>query len=419
MTPVKFILLNIYTHQRICVAIVLLITFNYGADAAEHSIRPTIAVSEEYTDNVFETRANKRGDFITRILPGIDLKYKAPLWDWGLEYFFDYRYYAKGSRNDDTTHNINAKGLVKIIDEKLFLEVSDVYKRVSLDVSRDTTNESLFLNQSDQNVGTVSPYLVLRPNPRLTVRTGYRYINTWYKDPQAISRQDHAVFIDSAFELSPKFFLTSGYTFTREEASRNSLYRHEAYIGPRYEYAEKSFIFAQGGAIISDYDNRAETVNPSWNAGITHTFDTMTATLSTGVKYSEDPLSTATLETTYAATITRNLKQGMVTLLGSYSEFSDATTDILNNKRYSGGFTSHYEILQDLRGSLGLTYEYYTNEPLAANTRKYFVDSGLNYTMGKDITIGLTYRYIDYSSEKIAIDNKQVNRAILEVRKVF
>lgn len=388
--------------------------------AADYTFTPSLAVSEEYTDNVFENNYNKRADYVTRVLPGLAMKYKAPLWDWDLAYNFDYRYYAKGSRKDDNTHEITAKGLLKVVDEVLFLDVSDVYKRVSLDVTRDTSSESLFVNQSDQNIGIASPYLVLRPTVRMTVKTGYRYINTWYKDPQAISKQDHVAFIDNSYEFSPKFFLNTNYSFTREITSVSSLNRHEPRIGPRYEYADKSYIFAQGGVIITDYDNQnSETVNPSWSAGITHTFDTVTATLSTNVTYSDDPRSTATLETSYTANIVKTLKRGLVTLRGSYTEFADATADILKNKRYSGGFTSQYDILQNLRGTLGLTYEYYTDERLPAFTRKYFVDSGVTYSAGKDITIGLSYRYVDYSSPKIVADNYRVNRGILEVKKSF
>lgn len=390
------------------------------AQGADFSVKPSLAISEEYTDNVFESNLNKRSDYITRLQPGLALKYNAPLWDWDLGYAFDYRYYARGNRNDDTTHNINAKGLVKIIDEVLFLELSDVYKRVSLDVTRDNTNESLYSNQSDQNVGTVSPYLVLHPTARLTLKTGYRYTNTWYKDPQAIDKQDHIGFLNSSYELSSKLFLTAEYTFTREiPLNNNSFYRNEAYLGPRYEYADRSFIYARGGIIASNYDNGTDYINPSWNAGITHAFDSMTADLSAGMKYSDDPLGNSTLDTSYNISLTRNLQRGSLTLRGSYTEFLDANTDKLRNKRYSGGFTGAYELVQDLRASLGVTYEKYEDLQRNGTTDKYYVDFGLNYNFGKELTVGLTYKYIDYSSAEIATDNYQVNRVILEVKKSF
>ena len=387
---------------------------------ADFSMRPSLAVSEEYTDNVFENSLGKKSDFITRLLPGVAMKYTAPLWDWDLGYAYDYRYYAGGSRKNDTTHALNAGGLVKMIDEKLFLELSDTYKRVSLDVTRDTTNESLYQNQSDQNIGTVSPYLVLHPTPRLTMKSGYRYINTWYKSPQADDKQDHVGFINSSYELSPTLLLTGDYTFTREiPAGISSFYRHEVSIGPRYEYAEKSFIFARGGFIASDYDNGTHVLNPSWSAGLTHAFDTVTANISTGTKYSDDPLGVSTLETSYSAALTKDLQRGSLTLQGSYTEFSDAIADTLKSKRYSGGLAAAFELTRELRGTLGLTYENYRELLLDGTTDKYFVNCGLNYSFGKELTAGLSYKYIEYTSARIAADNKQVNRVLLEVKKVF
>ncbi|MBC7961372.1 MAG: TIGR03016 family PEP-CTERM system-associated outer membrane protein, partial [Steroidobacteraceae bacterium] len=414
--------LAVFSRWSLCAATAcaLLLAGAAQVTAADFTVKPSLAISEEYTDNVFENSTNKRSDYITRARPGLALKYNAPFWDWDLGYIFDYRYYAKGSRSNETVHNGNLKGLLKLVDEKLFLELSDVYKRVSLDVTRDTTNESLYQNQSDQNVGIVSPYLVLRPTAQLTLKSGYRYINTWYKDPQAVSRQDHVGFINSTYELSPTFFLTGDYTFTRQIPVRNSsFYRHEAYLGPRHEYAEKSFIYVQGGFIASDYDNGTHLLNPSWRAGLTHSFDTLTANVSTATRYSDDPLGVSTLETSYSASLTKTLQRGSLTLQGSYTEFSDANTDTLKNKRLSGGFSSVFEITQDLRSTLGLTYEKYRNLLPGGTTDKYFVDCGLNYNFGKELTAGLTYKYIDYSSARIVADNKQVNRVMLEVKKTF
>lgn len=420
--PLRFPVASVTLSRTACcgAALCALLLTSEQSQGADFSIRPTLTVSQEYTDNVFESSFSKKTDYITRAQPGLALKYSAPLWDWDLGYAFDYRYYARGSRSDDSTHNINGKGLVKLIDEVLFLELSDVYRRVSLDVTRDTTNESLRNNQTDQNVGVVSPYLVLHPTARWTLKTGYRYVNTWYKEQSAISKQDHIGFVNSSYELTPRFFLTGDYTFTRSIPEReSSFYRHEAYLGPRFEYADQSFLFARGGFINSDYDDGRHKFNPSWDAGITHTFDTLIVSLATGMRYSDDPRGATTLESFYRASLTKNFQRGSVTLQGSYTEFSDSDIDKTKTKRYSGGFSSGYEIIQDLRGSLGFTYENYRDLLLDGTTEKYFVDCGVKYDFGKELTVGLNYKYINYSSEEIAADNQKVNRVILEVRKVF
>jgi len=91
----------------------------------------------------------------------------------------------------------------------------------------------------------------------------------------------------------------------------------------------------------------------------------------------------------------------------------------MKNKRYSGGVNGAYELVQDLRVSLGFTYENYHDLLLQGITDKYFVDCGLNYSFGKELSLGLSYKYIDYSSAIIVADNKQINRVILEVKKSF
>jgi len=387
--------------------------------AAESDFTPSITLSEEYTDNVFGS-TDRRSDFITRLLPGIAATYKAPLWDWNLGYTFDYRYYAQNSRSADTSNNINANGLVRIIDEKLFLQLSDTYKQVSLDVTRDTTNDSLNGNQTDQNIGTVSPYLVLRPATNLVLKIGYRYINTWYKDPASVSKQDHQGFINLAYDFSPKIIFTTDYTFTNElPETGNSFYRHEVLAGPRYEYADKSFIFAQGGVTATDYSNGTNTLNPAWKGGITHTVDTFVAAATVGTGYTDDPAGDSTFSTSYILTLTKNLSQGSVTLRGSYIEYEDAETEETTTKTYAAGINSLLEVLPDIKVNLGFTYENYHDVEIASYTDKYFVDSGISWLAGKDLNLGLYYKFIDYSSAETADDNYRINRVILEVRKTF
>lgn len=72
--------------------------FGATAHASEFSIIPSIAVGEEYTDNVFQTQTDKKTEFITHLTPGLAFNYRAPFWDWDLAYLLDYRYYARNSQ---------------------------------------------------------------------------------------------------------------------------------------------------------------------------------------------------------------------------------------------------------------------------------------------------------------------------------
>lgn len=391
-----------------------------SAEAAEFAIRPSIAVSEEFTDNVFETDVNKRSDFITRAVPGIDLKYRAPVLEWDLGYNFDYRYYIRQTRSDDNTHYLNTRGHLTLVDNLFFLDVTDNYQRVSLDITRDVTRESLFVDQSDQNIVTASPFFVIRPTTQTNLRFGYRYVNTWYKSPDAFDRTDHIGFAEGTYNVSTKMNVTGGYTFTRDLAAVNDYNKHDAYLGFRYEYADTSFLFGQGGGTWIKYSNNDSTfIAPFWNAGIKHKFGSVVATINASVRYYEDPVRRTTQETSYSGAVDRDFKRGAAGVFISYAEFVDTEIDRLLTKSSTAGTKGRYELMKDLVANLSFEASRYDHKDTGSYTRRFFVDTGLSYSFVKDLTCSLYYRFIDYYSPVIVTDNKQINRVILELRKTF
>lgn len=384
--------------------------------AGDFTLNPSIAVSEEYNDNIFETRDNKRSDFITRLLPGIAMSYSAYFWDWDLAYNYDYRYYAKNTRNNDNTHNLLGTGHIRLLEDFMFLDLNDTYSRVSLNIARDRTQESLFLDQSDSNTFIASPYFQFHPGPKLTTKTGYRYINVWFKDPSGIDRRDHVGFMETTYELSPKLNLTANYTYTHEN-SVNPYDRHNPYIGFRYEFKERSFFFGQGGYIWFNSKNGVATNDPFWNVGLTHAFERFSVTLATGVQYPIDPQSGVTRETDYSLAVNKELSRGSIGLNLSYAKYSGDNINIEN--RYSGGITAGYDLMTKLNGTLSCNVDRYDHRGSNSTTTRFLVNPGLNYSLPKEISLALNYSFIDSSSHGISTDNYHANRVMLEVRKSF
>jgi hypothetical protein len=400
------------------VAIVVLAAVHV-AQAAEFEVHPSLAVSEEYTDNVFETTTNRISDYITRVLPGIALSYRAPALTGNLGYVFDYRYYARDSHKNETTHSLTAKGKLTAVDNLLFLEISDEYQRVSLDATRDVTRESLFVNQSDRNVATVSPYLTLRITERIPFKAGYRFIDTRYFDSVGIDKIDHRAFMETAYELSKRWSLTASYTFTRELADIDNFSQHQALGGFRYEYADKSFLFAQAGNAWTRYDSGQSLNSLNWNAGLTHVFDTVTGTVSTGVRYNEDPLSNIMKESFVSGSIEKRINRGSMSFSPMYSEYVLTKTDTLQTKKYAATVSGQYEFAADLKGKLTFQAEKYEQPLVGSYTRRFQVDYGLNYLLAKQLVALLSYIYVGYYSPGIAYDNRHVNRVMIEIRKTF
>ncbi len=390
-----------------------------AAQGADFQLHPSLAVSEEFTDNVFETRTDRISDYITRALPGLVMSYKAPALEGDLNYVFDYRHYARDSRGDEVSHTLNAKAKLTAVDNLLFLEAADNYQRVSLDVTRDTTRESLFVNQSDRNIITASPYFTLRPSERIPVKGGYRYTDTRYVNSSGIDKTDHVAFLDIAYELSKYFSLTAGYTFTRELADIDDFSQHQALGGFRYEYAEKSFLFAKAGKTWTRYNSGQRLDSLAWNAGLTHVFDTVTATVITGVRYNEDPLSNVMKESYVSGIIEQRLKRGSISFSPLYSEYAMTKTDTLQTRKYGATVSGQYDFSTDLKGRLAFTAERYEQQLVDSYTRRLQVDSGISYLLAEQLTIALSYVYTGYYSPGIAADNLHVNRAMVELKKTF
>lgn len=411
---------------KISVAAAFVFLMSPAVHGAEYEVHPSIAVSEEFTDNVFGTIDKRTSDFITRVLPGLAAKYQAPALNADLSYVFDYRHYARKSHADETVHSLSTKAKLEVAENLLFLDISDQYQRVSLNVSRNMTTESLFVDQTDQNILSVSPYFTLRPSERIPVKVGYkfndvRYFNTssTKNTGQAVDKTIHIGFLDLAYELSTRFSLTAGYTFVRELSDADNLNQHQALGGFRYEYADKSFVFAQAGNNWIEYDNGQHLYGMIWSAGLTHVFDTATVSILTGVKFDEDPLRNVTQESFVSGTFEQRFKRGSISLSPSYSEYVQTETDSVHTKKYGAMVQVNYELANDLNSRVSFAAEKFEQPSNASNTERLAVNAGLSYLLAEKLTASLTYIYVQYTSPGIIANNYHVNRAMLEIRYLF
>jgi len=394
-----------------------LLSLAASGQAAEYDLHPSLAVSSEFTDNVFETSSNRVSDYIVRTLPGLTATYTSQALKTDLAYLFDYRHYVQKKRDDEITHSLTAKGALTVVENLLHLTVSEEYQRVSLDATRDVTRESLFLNQSDRNVVSVSPYITLRPSERTSLKAGYRFTDTRYFKSSAIDKVDHSAYTNLAYELSKRLSLTADYTFTRELADIDNLSQHRALGGFRYEYAATSFVFAQGGNSWTRYSKSRRLSSVVWDAGLSHVFDTRTVMLATGVRYNEDPLSDMIKESYVSGSLEQRLDKGSVSISPLYSNFVPTKSASQRTEKYGASLRGQYELGPDLSGTVVFSAEKY--EQLGSYTRRFQVDSGLSCLLAKGLTASLTYIYVEYYSPGIVADNRHINRAMLQVSKIF
>jgi uncharacterized protein (PEP-CTERM system associated) len=266
----------------------------------------------------------------------------------------------------------------------------------------------------------VSPYIILRPTSRTQLQTGYRYRDVWYRERLADSRTEHIGFFQANYELTSKLFLTANYDYTNQHSEREGFNRHLAAGGFRYEYADKSFIHAKGGNTWVAYDSGRNVRDPYWDAGISYTKERTNLMLSTVVRTNtDDPLTNTTKEISHSFRINQNIDRARFSLGLNYVDYINTVTDQKEKRKVGGDTSIEYQLLEPLKLSTYFLWERYDYKLQNSYTRKISTGAGLTYQFPHDLSLAVNYQFIDYESPGIYEDNKQINRVVFQLRKVF
>lgn len=392
--------------------------------AGELQLTPSLALSEEFNDNIFDSAGDKQSEFITRVQPGVAGLYRTGSFSADLRYSFDYRNYARGSRGDEKTQSVAFRGNAAVTENFIFLELSDTFRRVSLDVARDVTSESLYANQTDQNVAVISPYLVWRPGAKSTLRTGYRYTDTryWsvYGFSSGIDQLEHRGFADLTHQPSTRLTLSAGYAYSSVDTDIVGYDEHSLSFGANYEYALNSYLYAGIGNSWQSFSDSRSASNLFWHAGVTHDATFLVATVETRVQYTEDPLTISTREESYSARIERPFPQGNYGFSASHSKYENTLTGFLDRRRTILTGFWRYELSPRLTATADATGDRVSGMTPTDYPYRINGSVGVGYLFKDDLTASLSYRHVQYRHELgSASGARKTNRVIAELRKSF
>ena len=160
-------------------AVFFLLTFVSSA-TAKLDVNASVGLREEYNDNIFLTKTNREDDFITSISPNISLNYALSYLDLSLDYGLNFKFFAHHSELDLTsltnTQTASLKHQFRPM-KGMFIDISDVYRRVPVDIRNQVAFDNVFVNMTDSNIFSVSPNFVYPLSSTLETRFGYRYTN--------------------------------------------------------------------------------------------------------------------------------------------------------------------------------------------------------------------------------------------------
>lgn len=402
-------------------AFLLVVAVLIGESRGEElKVYPAMTVSEIYDDNLYNDSRDRVSEFVTRIMPSLSGRYQTGRLDLELGYTLDYRYYLKGERDNEDVHFLEAKGTAALVKDKVFLEVQDEYARVSLDATRDFREESLFINQSNRNIFSASPYFDIRPTPRTSLKGGYRFVDVMYENDEGTDRQDHVFFLEGGRELTQYTTARFGGRYISQTTEDLDHKQQDVWGGVRWRYSDAFSFFGNLGYTWIDYEEGSREGNITWDIGVTRVLPWFDVTASTGVSYVEDPDDAHVFRLeTHRLTLSKDWSRSRASVSGSFSEFHLTDPDVLDTRRYGGTIDINHELTP--RWTILAAVSGYTFDDAIEDTEtvRYILNGALSYLIATDFTGTLGYYYIDSHSPELEEDRYRTNRVILEVRKVF
>jgi hypothetical protein len=250
-----------------CAVVLLLIIADYSA--AELDITPGVGLREEYHDNIFLTRTDHKSDFITKIFPSIALKYSLRPLDLSLDYRLDFKFYSRYNNLNETslgdTQTLRFQSQLRPVS-RVFIDVSDVYERVPIDIRRQVAFENMFVNLTDKNIFSISPYVEYPLSPTLLSRFGYRFTDVWYKAEEGNDADSHLAFLSFEKRLSPNLTTALKYDYMVYKTQRTNDYdRHQGSVAITYQKGSDLTFKGEVGEAYFDYSVTDNRTGGFWN----------------------------------------------------------------------------------------------------------------------------------------------------------
>ena len=175
------------------------------ARGVQLTLEPRLTVSEEYSDNIFLTHEDPKGDFLTTVTPGFTAQALTRKSGIELEYDPGYAMYADFNENDTWRHSANLLAWTQFSKDTR-LEISDRFLRTEDPLAREEIEtmreQEVVLGEAPTVRTGRQPYITNTAGTVLTHRfgrdslfdAGYTYRLLDNDDPQILDNQSHQAF---------------------------------------------------------------------------------------------------------------------------------------------------------------------------------------------------------------------------------
>jgi uncharacterized protein (PEP-CTERM system associated) len=249
--------------------------------AFDWRLRPSLSMSEVFTDNLQLSENAKKSGFISEVAPGISMQGISPWSNMDLNYRLQGLYNAGGRDAVDINHQLQFNSLYQALRNTLFLQTSSsISQQNSTNSFIATDNLTGNNNRVETKNFSVSPYWTPRFGQYASglFKIGYNKstfdnVNSSLGANTDLAISDSESFIRQANLTSGSKFNTVrwnlGYSSNEQSRTTGNDVLFEQYQGDaRYFINRKYNVFFQGGYENNDY----QTLNNSISNGFFYTF---------------------------------------------------------------------------------------------------------------------------------------------------
>ncbi len=399
-------------------AVIFLVLLFYAGSprlsAAEVSITPSIAVREEYNDNIFLTGYQEESDFLTTVNPAVTLTYVTDREDLALDYRLYFDSYADNSDLNDVRQIGSLDSTTSLYRDVFFLAVSDLYTRVPIDERRQVAFDNLLANTTDTNRLTVNPYIEYPLSGTLVARAGYTYENLWYEEEAGDSAENSSADLSLTKELSPRLSASLSYYFTARRPERTEAYdRQDAGAGIDYSISPKLSLRAGAGQTWFDYKSGLQLDSVVWNVDAEYT---LVKSLVVSAGYSEgysDSVNVGAYKRKAATGMIRYSGKNTVSL--SVFRNTDRYLTVDREDRFEGiTLDTSVPVTARITGVLRGRYVNYEFLPEEEVVDRYNIGLSFNYAV-RAVTATLGYTH-NLSDSNVDVNDYRNNIAWFQVR---
>lgn len=323
------------------------------------TITPSLSVTGEFNDNIFQSNANKVSDFILGFTPGVSIAVESPIYRLLGSYSFTAEIYADQSQLNDafSRHNFQIDGAYRLTP-LLTVSLTD-----TLLVGNDTNvlaAENVSTGRIRSLSNTLSSAVAYQLTPRTTLRGRGAWTTLRYDSDAAIDSDTYAFETFGEYAFTPRLIGAVGYQFSFFDIQDNPwVTTHTPRVGVSYRFTPTLTGSLSGGPSIQVPEEGDTSVFPA----ITATLQQRFAWGSASVQY-DHSIATAgglggtTENQSFGAIVQldRLLRGLVVQLAPRYTRATSTIGDSIEVDSFSLTLQARYEINRYVAVFGGYTY---------------------------------------------------------------